>query len=144
MPVDPRIEVEGLKAFQKAIRELGDRDIKKQLRESDKAAAQVVVDEALPTVPVGATGKAAASLKAVGLSSGAAVRGGGSTAPYFGFLDYGNKVHSGAGVGRGDSQVRPYEKGGRIVYPALNRSRATVLERYEHGIDQVIKAAGFD
>ena len=136
------VEVEGLKEVRKAIRDLGDKDAKKALRLANKAAAEVVAAAAREKVPV-RTGKAQRSVKAAATQLQGSVKGGGTTVPYFGFLDYGNKVGSGGGVGRKDSNPRPFYFGGRYVYPALNEHRQDVTDVFADEISAVIDAAGF-
>ena len=113
----------------------------KALREANRGAAEVVVAEARTLVPY-RTGRARASLRAVATAQRGQVRGGGAKAPYFGFLDYGNKVRSGGAVGRGDSVPRPYARTGRIVYPALARQIEHVIDQYRDAVDGVLHDTG--
>lgn len=138
---DIDIRVDGLDALRKRLRS-ADKGLAKDLGQAGRQAADIVAKAAQPKVPV-QTGAARDSVRAVALKGGGAVKGGGTKAPYFGFLDYGNKPHSGAGVGRGDSQTgRPFLHGGRIVYPALAEKRSEVIDRYEHLLAQVLDSAG--
>ena len=138
---DIGIRVDGLDDLRKQLR-AADKGLAKDLGQAGKAAADIVAKEARTRVPV-LTGRARDSVRAAVHRGGGAVKGGGAKAPHFGFLDYGNKPHSGAGVGRGDSQTAiPYRKGGRIVYPSLAAKRAEVIEEYEQLVDRVLRSAG--
>lgn len=137
----PSIEVTGLKEVSRTLRDLGDKDAAKATRAANKAAADMVVDAALPKVPR-KTGRAAASLRATATPQSASVKGGGPQAPYFGAIDYGNVRGSGAGVGRGDSGGLAYDRGGRIVYPAVRERQDDIVHRYEKEINDVIRTAG--
>lgn len=136
------VEVEGLKEVQKAIRDLGDKDLKKALRLANKQAAEVVASAAREKTPV-RTGKLRRSVRATATQVQGSVKLGGPTAPYGGFIDYGNKIGQGGAVGRGDTVPRDFLFGGRIVYPALNEHRQDVTDVFAREIDQVIDAAGF-
>jgi HK97 gp10 family phage protein len=138
---DISIRVDGLDTLRKQLR-AADKALAKELGQAGKEAADIVARAAKPKVPV-LTGRARDSVRATVLKGGGAVKGGGTKAPYFGFLDYGNKPRSGAGVGRGDSQTgRPYQPGGRIVYPALAEKRSEVIDQYEALVDRVLRSAG--
>lgn len=141
--MEPRIEVENLREVAKQLRDLGDAGAKKSLRLANKAGAEIVAAEARNRAPV-RTGRLRSSIRATAGQTYASVAGGGAKAPYFGFADYGNKVHSGHGVGRKDSHPRPFFAGGRIVYPALAAKRGEVTEVYARELDRVIDDYGLD
>lgn len=83
------MEVEGLKELQKQIRDLGDAELRKQLREANKSVAQMVVDQALPNVPV-RSGKLRASLKASATQTSAYGKAGSSVrVPYAAAIHWG-------------------------------------------------------
>ena len=106
-----------------------------------KNAADLVAKAARPKVPV-ASGRAARSMRAVVRRGGGAVAFGGAKVPYAAFLDYGNKVGAGAGVGRGDSAPRDYRPGGRYVYPTLAAKRNEVVREYVEFLSDVLRRAG--
>jgi HK97 gp10 family phage protein len=66
----PAIKVEGLTELRRKLRQLGDKDLKKQLRDTNKSLAQKIIDAALPNVPV-RTGRLKATVKAAGNEKGA-------------------------------------------------------------------------
>lgn len=118
------VQVTGLAQFRRNLREL-DRAAPRALRVAGNEAAQLVVDEARPTIPR-KSGRAAASLKVRSSQAVVRVAAGGTRAPHFPWLDYGGRV------GPNDSVVRAWEPDGRYVYPAFRRVRdefTTVLER---------------
>lgn len=136
---DIDIRVEGLDNLRKRLRK-ADKGLARDLGKAGKKAADIVAKDAASRVDV-RSGQAKRSVKAVTLRGGGAVKGGGAAVPYFGFLDYGNKPGSGAGVGRGDSQRRPYIAGGRYVYPALADNRDEVVRTYEELLADVLRDA---
>lgn len=133
------ITVDGLDALRRRLA-AADKNVAKGLGRAGKSAADIVVAAARTKVPV-RSGRARDSLRAVILRGGAGIRGGGAKAPYFGFLDYGNKVDRGGGVGRGDSQVREYLKGGRIVYPAVREKRDEAIDVYVEAMKDLLREA---
>ncbi len=138
---DLDVKVEGLDDLRRALRKAGDKVTGKALGQAGKSAADIVAQAARPKVPV-KTGRAASTLRAVVANGGGAVAFGGPRAPYAGFLDYGNKVGSGRGVGRNDSQPREFRRAGRIVYPTLADKRDDVVATYEELVDDALRAAG--
>ena len=143
MPVEYGVTVEGLDELRKALRK-ADKETAKAVAQAGKKAADIVAQAAKSRVPLGATGRARASVRAVVVNGGGGVKGGGPKAPYFGYLDYGNIVNHRHGVGRGDSQkALPFKREGRIVYPTLAANRAQVIATYEKALDDALRAAGF-
>lgn len=139
MPVD-RINVEGLDKLRKALAK-ADTSLSKEIGAAGKKAADLVAKAARPKVPV-RSGAAARSMRAVTRRGGGGVAFGGARAPYAAFLDYGNKVRSGAGVGRGDSAPRAHRPGGRYVYPTLAAKRDEVIREYVVFLSDVLRRAG--
>lgn len=119
------IQIVGLKEFRAAVlaTETG---IPSSVRIALNEAVALVVTNAKGRTPV-RSGAARSTIKASSTANYARVSEGGSGAPYMGFLDYGNKVRSGHGVGRGDSQERPFIPTGRILYPAFSAERTSTI-----------------
>lgn len=140
MAVDVRVRVEGLDELRAALRK-ADKVLAKDLGQAGKRAADIVAQAAKPKIPV-RSGRARASLRAVVVSGGGGVKGGGAKAPYFGFLDYGNKVLQGNKVGRGDTVTREFKPGGRYVYVSLAEKRDEVVDTYEDLVRDVLRRAG--
>lgn len=128
------IRVEGLAELRRAFRDL-DKEAKKGLRLANKSASEIVAEAARAKVPV-RTGRARASVRATATQSSASVKEGGAQAPYVPWLDYGGAV------GRNKATVRPFVKGGRIIYPAVRENEQRVVESYDDAIHAAIRAAG--
>lgn len=103
------IEIEGLSELQGALRK-AEGDIPKVLSVFLGKAAEMTKRDAQGLVPRGPSGAARASLRVLG-SSGtrpvSTVVGGGSRAPYFGWLDFGGRT------GIKNSVERRFVRGGR-------------------------------
>lgn len=131
---DQTIHIEGLVELQKALRK-ADSDLPKRLRLANKAAAEVVAQEARRRTPV-RTGKAQRSIASRAEQRGASVKGGGARVPYFPWLEFGGRV------GRNKAVVRPFIKGGRIIYPALAAKGGEAVDKYATEIDALLRDAG--
>lgn len=127
------IRVEGLRELRGTLRRV-DTGLAKELGQAGKKAAEMVVATARPKVPV-RTGRARRSLRATA-SRGGSVVGGGSKAPYFGWLDFGGRV------GRNKTVSRPVITGGRIIYPALAERRNDVIDEFVQQVDDLVRKAG--
>lgn len=108
---DIQLKIEGLAQFSKDLKKL-DAELPKQQRVALNEAAEVVVQRARPKVPRGRTGKARKSVKAKSTRTKVRVSGGGNRAPYYPWLDFGDK----SGIGRNFSVHRPFRKEGRYIY----------------------------
>ncbi|HEX7277779.1 MAG TPA: hypothetical protein VF244_10435 [Acidimicrobiales bacterium] len=129
-----RVEIDGLKDFQKALRAM-DGESQKQLRVVFNRAADIVVDTAQPWVPR-RTGAAAKTVRKASDQRSAAVKFGGPKAPYYPWLDFGGKV------GRGDSIVRPFKKEGRYVYVALRKKYPEIRKALSDGLRELAESVG--
>ncbi len=128
------VQVTGLAQFRRSLRDL-DRAAPRALRVAGNRAAQLVVDEAVPTVPR-KSGKAAKSIKARSSQSVTRVVSGGARAPYMPWLDYGGNV------GVNDSAHRKFEPDGRYVYPAFRRVRDRFTEVLTEALQDIAREAG--
>lgn len=141
LAIDP-IRVTGVRELQAALRAI-DGEAQKQLRVVFNTAAQVVVKTALPNIP-SVSGAARRSLKVSSSQREARVQGGSAKVPYFGWLDYGGRVgHGRTGKNTGATQ-RPFEKGGRYVYPAYHARKYEITALLEKGMADLITATGLD
>lgn len=113
----------------------------KEVGQAGKQAADIVAQAARSRVPE-ISGRARESVRAVVSKGGGGVRGGGAKAPYYGFLDFGNKKKRGAGVGRKDSHPRQFIKKGRYIYPALDEHYDDVVDQYEKNVNDLLRRAG--
>lgn len=135
MPIE-RINVTGIKEFQKALRRM-DSDLPKQLRVALNEASQLVIDKAKAEVPR-RTGKAAASLKVRSSQREARIAAGGRKAPYYPWLDFGGKT----GINR--SVDRPFYTEGRYIYPSLRKNRDEITKVLETAITDLARGAGLE
>lgn len=132
MPPTP-IRVDGLREFSRNLKRL-DKDLPKGLRLAGNAAANLVVDEAKPRVPVGPGrgGHAKSSLKAASTRTAARVSAGGKRFPYYAWLDFGGRV------GPNKSVKRPFLKSGRYIWKAFEDRRVDVENTLK---TELVKAA---
>jgi len=133
------VEVENLKELQARIRDLGDAELRKQLRDANKSVSQMVVDAALPNVPV-RSGRLRQSVKA-SASPTAAYGKAGSPArvPYAAAIHWGegsgNVNHTtGATVGRPARNIR----GHPFLWDAADRTLNRAVKEYEDEIQKLI------
>lgn len=132
---DP-IKIEGLKEFQRALRNVED-GLQKQLRVALNAGAEIIVDAARAQMPR-RSGAAAASIRAQSSQREARILGGSKKAPYVGWLEFGGRV------GRNKATKRPFIKGGRYVFPQFGKHRDDVLATIVTELDNLARDAGFE
>lgn len=142
MPLVDPIRVDGLRELQAALK-AADGESQKQLRVVFNEAAEVIAAGTRRIVP---SRRAAASVKPRSQQREARVVAGGSKAPFYAFLEWGNKVRGGRGrVGRGDSVPRSYPgKDGRYLFVTYNRRKLWVYKELERGLQRVITNSGLD
>jgi hypothetical protein len=119
------VKIVGLKEFNSRLRKL-DGQLPKMVRVAFNSAASIVVDDARPHIPV-VTGAAKGSVRVASTRTAARIRGGGSKAPYYPWLDFGGYA------GRGKTLHRPFLPDGRYIYNSFYRKRPQF-------IDQMVKA----
>lgn len=136
MATDPiRVKIKGLREFENALRLLGDK-APKELKQAGKKAAQLIVDDAKPRVPVGpgVGGHARDSIKVT--STG--IQAYGRNYPYGPWLEFGGRV----GIRR--SVKRPFIKEGRYIFAAVDKKSDLVKDLIQAAIVDAAKAAGLD
>lgn len=122
----PTVRINGLREVRSALRKIG-QGLPAALRDAQRAAAQIVVDRALPNVPV-RTGRLKGSVRALGSqASGRAVAGNGRV-PYAAAIHWGRK-RSGAFPGR------PF------LWNAAEEARDDVVRHFEDALDDLINGA---
>lgn len=121
MPRRPAIEVEGLKELRKALDEAA--DDAQDLKDANREAGTVVVEEAKSLVPV-LTGRLQASIRATGAKAGSTVVGGRASLVYAGVIHFGWPAHN--------IEPQPF------LYDAVDRRRDEVMDRYQKAIDQIV------
>lgn len=132
---DP-IQIEGLKEFSRNLKKL-DAELPKALRVAFNAAADIVVTDARAGIP-SKSGKARRSVKARSTRTAARVVGGGKSAPYYPWLDFGGRV------GRKKSIRRPFLSEGRYVYRAFYDNKQKFSDALEAALLDVVKQAGIE
>lgn len=85
----PKIEVKNLRALQREVRSVRDKELNAEMKKANKAAAQVAVDEGKPRAPK-ISGSLASSIKAANSAKYAAVKAGSpKKVPYAGVIHFG-------------------------------------------------------
>lgn len=135
-PIMEPIEIEGLRAFMRNLRDL-DAALPKALRLAGNEAAAVVVDDARSRMPR-RSGRAVKSVKARSTRVAVRIASGGKNAPYVPWLDYGGRV------GPNNSVVRKFESDGRYVYPAFTDNRTRVDDAYRNALRTIARQAGIE
>jgi HK97 gp10 family phage protein len=136
------IRIEGLKEFLARMKAAEQAVPNKVMRTAFNSAASLVAEDARRRAPV-RTGALQSSIVASSTATYARVSGGSSSVPYFGFIDYGNRVHGGRGkVGRRDSNPRPFIRTGRILYPAFRAQRESVITMTSTALRNGLKSVG--
>lgn len=130
------IKIAGLAEFNRNLRKLNS-DLPKALRIAHNQAAQIVVDYAQARVP-SKSGKARRSVKAKSTRTESRVSGGSKTVPYYPWLDFGGRV------GPRRSVRRPFEKGGRYIYPGYHKNVDRVEEVLVEALLDVARQAGVE
>lgn len=132
-----RIQIAGLKEFQRSLREV-DAGFPKQLRLIFNEATGLIVDYSRAHIAV-RSGRAKASIKARSSQRTAAVAIGGSRAPYTPWLDFG-----GEGRRRGRPSARPFIREGRYVYRGLRLHRDDITALMAKGMTELARSAGLE
>lgn len=132
-----RIRIDGLKEFQRALKDM-DRDLPKQMRVVFNDAMGLVIDWATPRVPT-RTGRARASVKAKSGQREARIGIGGRRAPYMPWLDFG-----GEGRRPGRPAARPFIRKGRYLYAGLDAKHDQVTEVMSRGLTRLAESAGLE
>ncbi|WP_027934566.1 hypothetical protein [Amycolatopsis thermoflava] len=134
---DELIRVEGWRELSRSLRRANS-ELPKGLRLAANEAAQLVVNDARPKVPVGPGkgGHAASSIKAASTRTAARVQGGGSKFPYYPWLDFGGRV------GPNKSVRRPFMKTGRYLWKSYADQKTKVAESLDTALRRVIEEAG--
>lgn len=130
------IKVEGLKEFQRALKD-ADGESQKKLRLVLNDVSNTVVAGAARRVPR-RTGRAAASLRAQSSQREARVIGGSKKVPYYGWLDFGGRI------GRDKSQRRPFIQAGRYLWPTVAANRQSLENALQKGLIDLAREAGLE
>lgn len=134
------IQVTGLTEFRASVKAVEDGKATAVKAIFNEVSA-VVVAAAKYRTPV-RSGRLQESIRAASTTTMARISMGGAAAPYAGFIDYGNTVHAGRGVGRGDSQPRRFTSTGRIMYPAYLSKRDEIIPLANRLFGEYIETKG--
>ena len=121
-----KTEILGLREVQRDLNKLGD-DTKNEMKDTHKAAAEVVVMGAKRLVPY-RTGALAASIRALATKSSGRVRAGSASVPYAGPIHFGWPARA----------IKPNP----FIYDALDDRRDDIRELYDERIDELIRNYG--
>lgn len=132
------VSVQGLEQLRRGLRQLSPA-AQSEMRKQFKTIARDVVAEAQPLVPV-LTGAARDSLRPGTQGSSVVVRGGGDSAPYFPWLDFGGVLHPKGG--RRNTIRRARIKEGRYIFVAVARRRPAIVAAAEAAIRRAVQVAG--
>jgi hypothetical protein len=140
---DP-ITVEGLAQFSRNLKKI-DNDLPKALRVALNQGSGLVVDFAHRNMPA-RSGRARRSVKAISTRTEARVKGGGTRAPYYPWLDFGGRVGRGR-TGKGTGSVhRRFVRDGRYIYGGYYKVKGSgELERVlTKALLDVVESAGIE
>jgi hypothetical protein len=135
--VTAKIETQGIKEFQAALRQMN-AGLPKLLRLVFNEAGQLIVDYAQAHIE-NRSGRAKSSIKARSTQRAGQVSIGGARAPYVPWLDFG-----GEGRRRGRPAARPFIREGRYVYRGLRLKHDAVTAAMAKGLADLAHQAGLD
>lgn len=136
----PTISVEGIAELRRALKAAGEMESLAEFRDGLKAAAEIVAKDARSRV-VRRSGRAADSIRATAGGNRVFVRGGKSTVPYYGWLDFGSRTP----ISGRPRSVGPWARsgagprGGRFIYPAVERNEDRVVEALDRAVRNVLR-----
>lgn len=145
------VKIEGLREWLASMQRLEVEAPRKIVRDTLNRAADLVVQAARMRAPV-KTGHLRESIRATSTVNYARVSEGNARVPYAGFIDYGGTVgrarktvaHQRAIAGRTASHraTRPFIKTGRILYPAFQAERLSVITAMNTTLREAVHAVG--
>lgn len=132
------VEVTGLREFRAALRRM-DKGLAREMAKVHHRIAETVIAAALPNVPVGATGKLKASVRAGATVRQAIGRAGSAKVPYAAAIHWGEgsgnlNFTTGRTVGRANRNIpaRPF------LWAAAQKVERQVIDIYGDAIDDLI------
>ena len=132
----PVVGVVGAKALRKDLARLAT-DVSGPLYKAMTAAGKAAVAPIVPATQ-GAlphdSGALAGSVRASGTRTGGAVRMGRATVPYAGWIDFGGS--------RPDGSERPYNAGGRYLFPAAQADAERASRAYSDALSAIFASSG--
>lgn len=127
------IQIGGAKELRTLLRQLGDKDLKTALRDANKTVSQIVVDEALPNVPV-RSGKLRAAVKPLATLTTAYGKAGSASVPYAAAVHWGTGPRAGK---RGPHNIarRPF------LADAADKVAGKAADAYEAAVQDLLDKA---
>lgn len=119
-----QVRVEGLGELRRLLRHIGDAGVKKALREANKSASALVVEKALPNVPV-RTGRLKRSVRALASQRDARAVAGTASVPYAPPIHWGR-------VKGGFIKARPF------LWNAAQQHQQEAADVYEYEIQKLL------
>ncbi len=123
------IEVVGAREIRAALRRAEIEGVPAGLRAASKAGSNVVVQRALPNVPVGKTGRLKASIRALGSQTSASVKAGNASVKYAAAIHWGRKVGN-VGRPQGNHKGPNVITGRPFLSDAAQAAREQVIDEY--------------
>lgn len=133
------VRVQGLNELNRALREMGGRDLQKELKETGLEVAKIVASDATSNAHSlgGVAAKVAPSIKASARSTGAGVTFGGSAYPFAGGAEFGSYQYKQFKPWRGNDSSAGY-----FVYPSIRSNSDRIADEYLKGIEDLARKHG--
>lgn len=130
----PLVEIENAKELRRTIKKMVDTDLKKELRQANKDAAEVVAREAKVLVP-SRSGRLRGAIKSTAGQGSASVKAGSKTVPYAGPIHFGwpNRPNRARGWRGGPIAPQPF------IYEAADRRIGEVREAYDKRVNALAR-----
>ena len=129
----PRIQIEGLREARRKIRAISD-DYKTEMKDTHRAAAEVVADQAKFEVPV-RSGRLRASIRTGATTTRGQVKAGGYGVKYAGPIHFGVPRQTGR-----PANIRPQP----FIYEAADKRIRAVVDVYEERVAELIRRRELD
>ena len=126
---DPLVRVGGIASMASSLRRIGDKELSDEMRAASKAAAEKMVPHAREMVPVGATGRLKASIKADATRTRALIKAGSPTR-----VPYAYAVHRGRVMKRGKRT-----KATKYLSEAIPKAWPEMVKEYVQAMDRIAK-----
>ena len=130
------VRIEGADELRRALRYVGDAGLKKQLAKANKDAAALVVNRALPNVPV-RSGRLKKSVRALGSQRSGRAVAGASQVKYAAAIHWGRR-RGNVGSPPGNRNGTNVIAGRPFLYDAARAHRAQVVDQYEEAVRALV------
>lgn len=134
------VKVTGVREIRAALKQAEEVGLLKEITEANKAASEIVVERALPKVPV-RSGALRSSVKALASQATGRVRAGSGTVPYAAAIHWGRKVGN-VGWPPGN-HMGPNRIAGRpFLWDAAREATPAVVDEYRDHIEDLLRQMG--